>query len=423
MGTSGPQMHALRPEHRLRETTPQRGGDGVLAGIDTHKDTLAVAVIDAAGRPVVVTDLANTEAGFDQLEALLAEHCVDRIGIEGSGNYGRGAAVRLVLAGGIDVVEVPPSLTSRERSSRPGQGKTDPVDALAIARITARETTLPPVRLAVGQAADLRALVDYRGQLVHERTGLANRTHAELHGLLPGYQATVPRLTAPAFIAAAQQLLRDDTRVRAQLTRRRLDRLAELTTEIKELTAAITAAMDTVDTGLTDLYGVGPVGAATILGEVADIRRYRSRHAFAAANGTAPIPASSGRTSRHRLNRAGNRTMNRVLYTMAITQIRADTEGRAYYQRKRAEGKTSREALRCLKRRLSDLIYKTMHADLASAQRAATGASETVNAATAQDTTNGQGQLRDRASSPHPALRSSQKAAPTAGRNATPDRR
>jgi transposase len=395
----------------------------VLAGIDTHKDTLAVAVIDAAGRPLVVTDLANTEAGFDELETLLAEHHVDRIGIEGSGNYGRGAAVRLVLAGGIDVVEVPPSLTSRERSSRPGQGKTDPVDALAIARITARETGLPPVRLAVGQAADLRAMVDYRGQLVHERTGLANRTHAELHGLLPGYQATVPRLTAPTFIAAARALLAGDTRVRAGLTRRRLDRLAELTVEIKELTALITTAMDTVHTGLTGLYGVGPVSAATILGEVADIRRYRSRHAFAAANGTAPIPASSGRTSRHRLNRSGNRTLNRVLYTMAITQIRADTEGRAYYQRKRAEGKTGREALRCLKRRLSDLIYKTMHGDLAGAQPAASQAVETVDAATAQDTTNGQGQLRDRASSPHPALRSSQKTAPTAEENATPDQR
>jgi transposase len=404
----------------------QRGGVGVLAGIDTHKDTLAVAVIDAAGRPLVVTDLANTEAGFDELEALLAEHHVDRIGIEGSGSYGRGAAVRLVLAGGLDVVEVPTLLTSRERSSRPGQGKTDPVDAVAIARITARETSLPQVRLAVGQAADLRAMADYRGQLVAERTGLANRTHAELHGLLPGYHATIPRLTAPTFIAAAQQLLRDDPRIRAQLTRRRLTRLAELTTEIKELTALITAAMDTVDTGLTDLYGVGPVGAATILGEVADIRRYRSRHAFAAANGTAPIPASSGRTSRHRLNRAGNRTLNRVLYTMAITQIRADTEGRAYYQRKRAEGKTGREALRCLKRRLSDLIYKTMHADLARAAQpnpATPAAIETVDAATAQDTTNGQGQLRDRASSPDPALRSSQKTAPTADRNATPDQR
>jgi transposase len=148
------------------------------------------------------------------------------------------------------------------------------------------------------------------------------------------------------------------------LTRRRLIRLAQLTREIGELKALIAAAVAEVDTGLTDLYGLGPIGAATVLGEVADIRRYRSRHAFAAANGTAPLPASSGRTTRHRLNRTGNRTLNRVLYTMAITQIRADTEGRAYYLRKRAEGKTSREAVRCLKRRLSDVVYKTLQEDL-----------------------------------------------------------
>jgi transposase len=222
------------------------------------------------------------------------------------------------------------------------------------------------VRLPVGAAADLRALADYRAQLVAERTTLASRVHAELHGLRPGYQHTITRLTGPTFITAAKDLLAEDTSVRAALTRRRLTRLAELTAEIQEVTGLITAAVDEVQTGLTDLYGIGPVSAATILGEVADIRRYRSRHAFAAANGTAPIPASSGRTSRHRLNRSGNRTLNRVLYTMAITQIRADTEGRAYYLRKRAEGKTSREALRCLKRRLSDLVYKTLHEDLAA---------------------------------------------------------
>ncbi len=336
----------------------------MLAGIDTHKDTLAVAIIDLAGRPVMVTELANTEAGFDALEQLVRKHSVSRVGIEGSGNYGRGAAIRLVLAGGLQVVEVPPSLTARERSRRPGAGKTDPGDALAIARLTARETGLPPVRLAVGQAADLRALADYRAQLVTERTALASRIDAELHGLLPGYQARVPRLTAPTFITAATELLASDTSVRATLTRRRLTRLAELTAEIGEVHGLITAAVAEVKTGLTDLYGLGPIGAATILGEVADIRRYRSRHAFAAANGTAPLPASSGRTTRHRLNRSGNRTLNRVLYTMAITQIRADTAGRAYYLRKRAEGKTGREALRCLKRRLSDVVFKTLHDDL-----------------------------------------------------------
>ena len=101
------------------------------------------------------------------------------------------------------------------------------------------------------------------------------------------------------------------------------------------------------------------------------MRRYPTRHHFATANRTAPIPASSGRTVRHRLNRGGNRQLNRALYTIAITQIRSDTEGRAYYRRKRAEGKTSREALRCLKRRLSDLIYRTLRADLANAAQQA----------------------------------------------------
>jgi transposase len=388
-------------------------GVGVLAGIDTHKDTLAVAVIDDAGRPVVVTELANTETGFDALEQLLAKHPVQRVGIEGSGNYGRGATVRLVLAGGIDVVEVPPSLTSRERSGRPGAGKTDPVDAVAIARITAREPGLPPVRLAVGQAADLRALADYRAQLVAERTALASRTHAELHGLLPGYHARITRLTGPTFITAAKELIAGDTSVRAQLTRRRLVRLAELTAEIREVTALITTAVEQSKTGLTDLYGLGPVSAATILGEVADIRRYRSRHAFAAANGTAPIPASSGRTTRHRLNRSGNRTLNRALYMIAITQIRADTEGRAYYQRKRAEGKTNREALRCLKRRLSDLIYKTLHADLATQVGGECGSGKRDASLRPQPAAR-------QASSPEPALRSGQSTAPTARQNLRP---
>lgn len=110
-------------------------------------------------------------------------------------NFGHGAALRLILTGAVEVVEVPPSLTSRQRSAQPGKAKNDPTDAVAIARITACQDDLPPVRLAVGEAADLRALVDYRMQLMQERTALANRVHAELHGLIPGYQARCPKLT------------------------------------------------------------------------------------------------------------------------------------------------------------------------------------------------------------------------------------
>jgi transposase len=120
-------------------------------------------------------------------------------------------------------------------------------------------------------------------------------------------------------------------------------------------------------TRVTDLYGVGPLVAARFIAEVVDVRRYPNRNAFAAANGTAPLPASSGRTVRHRFNPGGNRQLNRALYTIAITQIRSDTEGRAYYERKRAAGKTKREALRCLKRRLSDIVFTTMRSDAAHA--------------------------------------------------------
>jgi transposase len=126
---------------------------------------------------------------------------------------------------------------------------------------------------------------------------------------------------------------------------------------------------------LTDLYGVGPLVAARFLAEVVDIRRYPNRNAFASANGTAPLPASSGRTVRHRFNPGGNRQLNRSLYTIALTQIRGDTEGRAYYERKRAAGKSKREALRCLKRRLSDIVFTTMRHDAAGVDASADQAS------------------------------------------------
>jgi transposase len=338
----------------------------MYAGVDSHKDTLAVAVLDGAGRAVARRQLRNDAAGFAELAALVIEHGCVRVGIEGSTNFGWPAAMHLGEAG-VTVVEVPPLMTSRERRARPGQGKTDPVDAVAIARITARETSLPPVRPMEGLPADLRVLTDYREQLVAERTATANRVHADLGWLRPGYQQQLPRLTHPAHLRAALALLDGDASVRAAVTRKRLDRMIEITGELAGLREQISALVAASGSSLTTIYGIGPFVAARILAEVVDIARYPSRHHFAAANGSAPIPASSGRTVRHRLNRGGNRQLNRALYTIAITEIRADTEGRTYYERKRAEGKTNREALRCLKRRLSDVVYKALRADAAAA--------------------------------------------------------
>jgi transposase len=126
--------------------------------MDTHKDSLAVAVIDRAGRIVVTRQLPNTEPGFASLVTLLQRHGVGRVGIEGSGGYGRAAAIHLAILDSIEVVEVPTLLTVRERSARPGRGKTDPIDAVAIARVVTREPSLPPVRPSVGSAADLRGV-------------------------------------------------------------------------------------------------------------------------------------------------------------------------------------------------------------------------------------------------------------------------
>lgn len=336
----------------------------MFAGIDTHKDTLAVAVVDGTGRAITQEEVPNTEAGFLTLVQLFDQLQVERVGIEGSGAFGRAVAVHLSLVCPDRlVVEISTLMSSRERGARPGKGKTDPVDAVAIARITARETNLPTVRLTVGPAADLRALLDYREQLVHERGGAANRVHAEMTGLRPGYQLKIAALTMKWQLNAVLQLLEGDPSVRAELCRRRLLRVLEIDQETTALTKQITALVKASRSTLTEHYGVGPLVAARFIAEVVDVRRYPTRDTFASANGTAPLPASSGRTVRHRLNRGGNRQLNRALYTMAITQIRTDTVGRAYYDRKRAQGKTSREALRCLERRLSDQIYRTMRND------------------------------------------------------------
>jgi transposase len=350
----------------------------VFAGIDTHKDTLAVAVVDQVGLPIVRAEEPNSRSGFVRIGELLATHQVTRVGIEGSGNFGRCVAAYLVLdwdQPGVAVLEVPTVMTSRERGARPGQGKTDPVDAAAIARITMRESDLPPVRLAVGDAADLRALLDYREDLVSERSDLVNRVHAELAGLFPGYHHQIPNLIYKGYLDAAQQLLADDQRVRAELARRRLARVLDIDRETAVLKHRISGYVTASGTSLTSIYGIGPIIAARFLAEVVDINRYPTRNAFASVNGTAPLAASSGRTQRNRYNPGGNRRLNRCLYTIAITQIRADTEGRAYYLRKREAGKTSKEALRCLKRRLSDIVYSAMRrdadgVDAASATRA-----------------------------------------------------
>nr|MDQ6949652.1 transposase [Actinomycetota bacterium] len=169
----------------------------------------------------------------------------------------------------------------------------------------------------------------------------------------------------------ARALLRGRAGVRVEITRARLDRLRQLDGQIHTLAERITAVVASTGTSLLEIRGVGPLTAGRILGETGDVRRFRDRNAYAAGNGTAPIPVSSGRTDRYRLNRAGNRRLNEAIHTVALVQSRGSCPGRAFLDRKKAAGKTSREAMRSLKRRLSDVIYQALLVD----QRAVPAAS------------------------------------------------
>jgi transposase len=228
--------------------------------------------------------------------------------------------------------------------------------------VVARERDLPPAPRA-GLTQDLRLLVDYRDQLVCERTRVQNRLHADLVALVPGYDHRVHGLASKSQRAKAQRVLRGVNGVRAELGRARLARIEAIDDEVRSITETIAEAVVATDTGLMHIPGVGAVTAAKILGEAGDVRRFRSAASFAMASGAAPIPASSGQTVRHRLNRGGNRQLNRALHTIALAQARVDQRAQVYLARKRAEGKTHNESIRCLKRHLADVVYRCMIED------------------------------------------------------------
>lgn len=328
-------------------------------GIDTHKDTLAACVVDALGMPRAERTFDNDPAGHRALLDWARAADPDAvIGIEGSASFGAPAA-RFLIAAGCAVREVPPQLSRHERVRTRRAGKSDPGDALAIARVTLRESDLPPVRLA-DESLEIQLLVGAREDVVLEMTRVRNRLHADLRVLAPGYGASASNLTTIRHQRAVVRLLTRLVGVQAELARGRLRRLRALASEERALAGRIGARVE--GHPLLALPGAGVIVTATLVGEVGDIRRFRSADAFAALAGVAPIPASSGQTTRMRLNRGGNRQLNRALYTIALSQARHHPPARAYIARKRAEGKTWREAIRALKRQLVRTVFGLLQA-------------------------------------------------------------
>lgn len=326
-------------------------------GIDTHKLTIAACVVDGLGVPLAEASFDNDPDGHRQFATWAIRVAPGgRIGIEGSASYGA-ALARGLHAAGFDVVEMPPHLSRRERGRSRRPGKSDAGDALVIARVTAREPNLPPVRLA-DRSHDLQLLVTARERLIGQATASRNALHAYLRLVLPGYVRLAPNLVAARNRRAIGRALRGRREVAAELARAELQRLERLLSAADELEARIRPLV--ADDPLQRLRGAGPLTAAMLRGHVGDARRLRSHHAFAALAGAAPIPASSGQVQRMRLNRGGNRQLNRALYLIALTQLRSHPPAQADVARKRAEGKTGTEAIRCLKRQLARQVFKLL---------------------------------------------------------------
>ena len=292
--------------------------------------------------------------------------------VEGANGTGRPLAQRL-LEDGEQVVDVPAKLAARVRLFDTGHNrKTDAHDAHSIAMVAVRTTGLRVLQVD-GELEALRMLVDRREALTRRRIQTVGRLQALLAELLPG-QAKKDLTTGQAKAMLASVRPRDI----AGKTRRRIaaEELAELVAveaKMKKATAELKALVVARGSHLMDLPGVGPVVAARVLADVGDVTRFADRNRFASWTGTAPLDASSGEHDRHRLSRAGNRRVNHVIHIAAITQLRLDTDGRAYYRRKRAEGKRALEAIRCLKRRISDAIYRQLVADAAASTQANAG--------------------------------------------------
>ena len=268
-----------------------------------------------------------------------------------------------LLASGEQVLDVPAKLAARARVFDTGQGrKTDATDAHSIVLVALRDRSLREVGVDEDLAV-LRLLCDRRDELSQAHAQGLNRAHRLFTELLPG-GAPVKKSTSQYAALLARVRPRDPAgRLRRRLLAEELTELARLDDKLKALTRELRAAVTARGSHLMDIYGIGPAGAARILADVGDVARFPDRAHFASWTGTAPIDASSGEHVRHRLSRAGNRRLNHVLHIAAVVQLRNDTPGRAYFRRKRAAGKGGLEAIRCMKRRLSDAVYRQLIAD------------------------------------------------------------
>jgi transposase len=332
----------------------------IVIGVDVHKHSLTAAAVDEGGRLLAERTLAGGEAGLLAWAAALEG---ERLWAVEDCRHVSGALERQLLAAGERLVRVPPRLTAPERRAGRRRGKSDAIDALAAARAALREPELDRPRPGEERLRELKLLVVHRDDLVDERRRCQQRLRWHLHQLEPALAVPPGALDrAVQLERIGRWLARRAQTVQVRIARDLVARCRSLGRAISELEGELARLTAERAPALLELPGCGALTAAKLLAEIGPIERFRSDAQLARHGGVAPLEASSGRVQRHRLDRGGNRQLNCALHRIAVTQARMHPPARAYLERKQGEGKSRREAIRCLKRQLARVVFKTLNA-------------------------------------------------------------
>lgn len=334
----------------------------VTIGIDPHKHTHWAVAVDEVGRRVADRCCRAVGDGFGEL--LRWARCLgpDRTWVIEDCRHVSGPFERFLIDHGETVSRLAPHLMADARTTVRERGKSDPIDALAVARAALKEglENLPTARLS-GVELEIRLLGQHHRRLVDQRTRLINDLRWHLHDLWPELKLPARGLSSLTLQAQlSRRLARAGAGARVRVARDELRRIRELTRAINELITELKEMTQEAAPRLLAETGIGPITAAQLIGEIAGIDRFASDAKLARTAGCAPIPVSSGRTDRHRLDRGGNRQLNNAIHTIALTRLRHDPQTAVYIARQRTNGKTQREAIRCLKRHLVRRIYRLL---------------------------------------------------------------
>jgi transposase len=332
----------------------------IVIGVDVHKHSLTAVAVDEVGRQL------GEQSAADSSELLAWSKRFGRTrlwALEDCRHVSRGLE-RMLQDRRERLVRVPPRLTAPERRRGRVRGKSDQIDALAVARAALREPGLDRPRPGEERLRELKLLADHRDDLVDERRRCQQRLRWHLHELDPALHVPLGALDRAVWLdRLTRQLARREQTMQVRIARELLGRCRTLTRSVLELDRELHARTTAIAPRLLQLPGCGPVSAAKLLSEIGPIDRFRTDAQLARHAGVAPLDASSGKHQRHRLDRGGNRQLNCALHRIAITQGRVHAPARAYLERKQNEGKSRREAIRCLKRQLARTVYATLRSE------------------------------------------------------------